>query len=161
MTAFLIILGFTYAMRIGLLEGGARSVPTTWDYLTLWDSGLFIGGNIPESAYFQKSVSTRPDFSPWEPDVIIITELFKFIVAIILLNLLIAIMNSVYEAILVNVDCVFLYEKSRVILDIQSLWLPIIQFFGRRPKSFYFPRWLFVLAPAADDARRRPSAAAR
>ncbi|KAH8048468.1 malate dehydrogenase [Aureococcus anophagefferens] len=34
-------------------------------------------------------------------------------------------------------------------------------FFGRRPKSFYFPRWLFVLAPAADDARWRPSAAAR
>lgn len=81
----------------------------------------------------------------------------KFVVAIVLLNLLIAIMSSVYEDIKVHVDSVLLYEKSRIILDIQTKWLPMVQAATGLPKSYYCPRWLIILAPAADDPHWRPT----
>ena len=101
------------------------------------------------STYTNKHIERNAREEPL-PTYVVIMELFKFYLALLLLNLLIAIMNSCYEAVKTNVNSVLLYEKSRIILDIQALWLPFVAWGHGRPRSYYFPRWLFILAPAAD-----------
>ena len=156
LTTGLIILGFVCSAALIDSETN-NAFPDIWQFLSLWDAGLYLGGSPADSIYIEPTKEVTGEKHP-APRTVVIFELFKFIVGLLLLNLLIAIMNSVYEDIKANVECVFLYEKSRVILDIQSLWLPIIQWWTKRPKGYYFPRWLFVLAPAAEDAKWRPTA---
>ena len=140
--------GFTLALQIYFHKGGADTVPTAWHVITHWDTQIYGGGL---SSYSTKSFERAAQRRHHAVGSIILFEAMKFVVALLLLNLLIAIMNSVYEDIKNNVNSVLLYEKSRIILDIQTMWLPVVLSRDRRPKSYYFPRWLLILAPASDD----------
>ena len=80
------------------------------------------------------------------------------VVALILLNLLIAIMNSAYESVRLAATLEALYEKSLIILDIERLELaPMMRWF-RIPEAVLFPRWLHLLVPVGQlEARREES----
>ena len=88
------------------------------------------------STYTNKHIERNAQEEPL-PTYVVIMELFKFYLALLLLNLLIAIMNSCYEAVKTNVNSVLLYEKSRIILDIQALWLSFVAWGMRKPRSYY------------------------
>ena len=75
-------------------------------------------------------------------------EALMLIVALILLNLLIAIMNSAYESVKLVATLEVMQEKAMIILDIERLWLPLIISRLRIDPTSLFPRWLHLLVPA-------------
>lgn len=148
-----LIAGFTVSLAIFFNKAGEDAHPTAWQFLFNWDVQLYGGGL---SNYSDKKMLRQAARWHQPAAVIVLYEVFKFFVAMLLLNLLIAIMNSVYDDVKSKVSSVLLYEKSRIILDIQTMWLPVMLSRFARPKSYYFPRWLLVLAPASDDDTWRP-----
>ena len=70
-------------------------------------------------------------------------------VALILLNLLIAIMNSAYESVKTSATLEMMNEKSTIILSIERLWLPMCIKWFALDESTFFPRWLHMLVPSA------------
>lgn len=87
-------------------------------------------------------------------------------VALILLNLLIAIMNQTYEDVRRVAALEVAGQKSRIILDIERFMLPVFMDLLDIKLSMIFPRWLHVLVPitmmdeASNGQRRRALAQA-
>ncbi|KAH8047025.1 hypothetical protein JL722_13363 [Aureococcus anophagefferens] len=82
-------------------------------------------------------------------EIVVIFECFMFAVALLLLNLLIAIMNSAFEQVRQAAFVEVLFEKSRIILNIEKLWLPMVINYAGTDVDFFYPRWLLCLAPIA------------
>ena len=82
-------------------------------------------------------------------EIVVIFECFMFAVALLLLNLLIAIMNSAFEQVRQAAFVEVLFEKSRIILNIEKLWLPMVINYAGTDVDFFYPRWLICLAPIA------------
>lgn len=61
---------------------------------------------------------------------------------------MIAIMNSAYEEVKASALQEMLHEKSQIILSIERLWLPMLVSHYDIAPSFFFPKWLLILAPA-------------
>ena len=79
---------------------------------------------------------------------VLLFELLMMLVALVLLNLLIAIMSSVYESVERVAEFEADYEKGLSILDIERLTLPVIvNWFGLDIDEL-FPKWLHLLMPA-------------
>ena len=87
------------------------------------------------STYTNKHIERNAQEEPL-PTYVVIMELFKCYLALLLVKLLIVIMNACYEAVKTNVNSVLLGEKSRIILDIQELWLPFVAWGMNRPRSY-------------------------
>jgi hypothetical protein len=74
-------------------------------------------------------------------------EVLMLMVALILLNLLIAIMNSAYESVRLVATLEMMNEKSTIIIQIERLWLPMCIKWFKLDGDVLFPRWLHVLVP--------------
>lgn len=94
-----------------------------------------------------------PELDVWRPRedsrVAVFLQIFLVIVGVLVLNLLIAIMNSVYERVRTSAVAEMLHEKALLILAIERLWLPLWVRARGRDGEDLFPRWLLALAPAA------------
>ena len=132
-------------------------------------------GHLPISAHLL--YLARKNDAPWPLQAVLCTsmgaivlfQLLMLMVALIMLNLLIAIMNSAYEQVQAMAQLEVLHEKSLIILGIERLWLPVLRKLGLhrdraaharggRPggararhegESEDFPRWLHLLVPTA------------
>jgi len=77
---------------------------------------------------------------------------------LILLNLLIAIMNSAYEEVKVKAKLEVLYQKANIISSTEKLWLPILiqwGFFDAKSLASLYPKWLHILVPLATYQQER------
>lgn len=104
------------------------------------------------------------------PDGVLLFEVMMFAIALLLLNLLIAIMNSAYEEVKTKAKLEVLYQKANIISSMEKLWLPVLIQWGyldAKKLAALYPKWLHVLVPlatyqrevAAHAARRRSRAA--
>jgi hypothetical protein len=157
----LLIVGFgiSFSVALGDLQPDFR---TPWDaVLWLVNAGMY-GYGESESTFYTGYALV--DFVT-----IVLFQLLMLMVALIMLNLLIAIMNSAYEQVQAMAQLEVLHEKSLIILGIERLWLPVLRKLGLhrdraaharggRPggarachegESEDFPRWLHLLVPTA------------
>lgn len=143
-----LILGFLASFAILL-----QKPPSIWLAIYLANSGL------------HAHIAEEPNYEPvvWEPHnlaVVLVFHAFLLTIGLLMLNLLIAIMNSAYEEVKASALQEMLHEKSQIILSIERLWLPMLITHYKFPASFFFPRWLLILAPA-HHFPERPTATIR
>lgn len=141
-----IILGFLASFSVIL---GQPPTILLWSFLTL--AGLI--GHVSE----EKGVV--PDaWRPKNPNVIMVFLVFSLMVGVLAINLMIAIMNSAYKEVKASSYQEMLHEKARILLAIDRFWLAYVIKFTGIPPSFFFPKWLLILAPLHDnDTPRSPS----
>lgn len=91
---------------------------------------------------FSDVVSHRiiPRDEPENIGSVLLFEMMMVVVALILLNLLIAIMNSAYESVRLAATLEALYEKSLIILDIERLTLPTLMRWFKIEPHIVFPK---------------------
>lgn len=91
--------------------------------------------------------TSKETYSDTVTHVKIVFLILMGMVALILLNLLIAIMNSTYEEVRRVAALEVAYEKSRIILDIERFMLPVFMDLFHIEIELMFPRWLHILLP--------------
>lgn len=105
---------------------------------------------ITKTGLYQHDSSEQEANSSDYPDGILLFEIMMFFIALLLLNLLIAIMNSAYEEVKDKAKLEVLYQKANIISSMEKLWLPIlIQWGYLDAKSLItlYPKWLHMLVP--------------
>ena len=148
------IIGFAMAFTVALGpatgdEGFAKNTFRSPISTMYWISktGLYTF----DTAEHDKNVSNYPD-------AILLFEIMMFAIALILLNLLIAIMNSAYEDVKVASSLEVLYQKANIISSMEKLWLPLLIQWGSLDKESLaelYPKWLHILVPLASFQRER------
>ena len=80
-------------------------------------------------------------------------EAYMTIVAIVLLNLLIVIMNDATEQVRSASQMHAISNRAQLVIEIDELWVPVLLGLGQRrlADAKNFPRWLHVLAPARSE----------
>lgn len=118
-----------------------REPPSIWLATYLTNAGLYT--HITEEKHLEPRMWRNRDIS-----VVFVFQVFMLIIALVLTNLMIAIMNSAYEEVKASSENEMLHEKSQIILSIERLWLPLLVSHYNVPTTYYFPQWLLILAPA-------------
>ena len=161
----LLMVGFSIAFTVALGPGLGEPIDDfrkPWTSLVwLVDAGLWGFGGLNSKEHTSGYVSFTE---------IVIIVMFNFLmvmVALIMLNLLIAIMNSAYESVQKVAQLEVLHERSVIILGIERLLLPLVKkcgwrthqrdahgsahadvpFVGGDDDDPDFPRWLHLLVP--------------
>ncbi|KAJ8607183.1 hypothetical protein CTAYLR_007342 [Chrysophaeum taylorii] len=129
-----------------------RRPPSVWLVVYLVQSGLY--AHVAEEKHLVPT-----EWPDRQGTVVFMFQVFMLIVALLVLNLLIAIMNSAYEDVKASAVQEMLHEKSQIILAIERLWLPMLVSHYRIPPSYFFPKWLLILAPAHHFDSRTTDAA--
>jgi hypothetical protein len=136
------IAGFGMAINVALGDD--------YDQHELFDTPLKAMYWITKTGLYQHDSSEHEANSSDYPDGILLFEIMMFFIALILLNLLIAIMNSAYEEVKVKAKLEVLYQKANIISSMEKLWLPILIQWGyldARSLTTLYPKWLHMLVP--------------
>ena len=81
--------------------------------------------------------------------VVLLFEMLMCLVMLLMLNLLIAIMNSAYNVVRVTAMLEVRNEKASIIHDVERFWMPwLLKRFDLNVEEL-FPRWLHLLVPTA------------
>jgi len=137
----LLCLGFAMAFAVAIPHYN----PIAW-LVWMVNTGVYGYSELMSSSDSQ----ARPvlDIADWEyAGNLLLFEVLMVIVALILLNLLIAIMNSAYESVKLVATLEVMQEKATIILDIERLWLPLLIGRFALDTNALFPRWLHLLVP--------------
>ena len=145
MVMAIIVFGFSMSF-IALGDGVVRS------FFWVFNTGLFQLG-APEDV----DPTNEQPIKHW----MLLFEFLMVTVSLILLNLLIAIMNSTYESVHAVAELEVAYEKSRIIFDIERFMLPVIMSWAQIDVSLLFPRWLHMCVPVTMHEAERKGKQAR
>ena len=126
-------------------------------FMALGDSGggsfYWVYGSTMSGSSVDADVEIAPHHMGRFISYTLILWLLMFMVAVVCMNLLIAIMSSTYE----KVDSVSaqeaLHEQTKIILDIERFFLPELMKWFKIPFEDMFPRWLHVLLPRHSEGR--------
>lgn len=138
MIMLFILSGFSVAFSVAL---PADDNPLLWMFWLI-NSGLY---------GFADVISTElvPYKRMEEMGSVLLFEMLMVIVMLIMLNLLIAIMNSAYEAVRITATLEVMHEKAAIIHETERFWLPALLRRWNIDQDDLFPKWLHLLVPAA------------
>ena len=137
----ILCVGFAVAFAVAVPD----HTPFIW-FIWMINTGVYGYSEVMSEQNQHPTVRTNE----WEHfGTLILFEALMLMVALILLNLLIAIMNSAYESVKTSATLEMMNEKSTIILSIERLWLPMCIKWFALDESTFFPRWLHMLVPSA------------
>ena len=124
------LVGFAMAFSVAMPEVGSMK----WLFLMI-TSGVYGFSDIVEEIPMA-SLSQ-----------VLLFQMLMFWAMLIMLNLLIAIMNSAYENVKKQAALEAMYEKASIIQDVERFWLPAIM--RQTDSEDLFPTWLHLLIPTS------------
>lgn len=150
------IAGFGFAINVALgadyREAGTFNSPLKAMY---W---------ITKTGVYQFDADAHEADVSGHPDGVLLFEIMMFAIALLLLNLLIAIMNSAFEEVKAKAKLEVLHQKANIISNMEKMWLPSLINWGYLDtpalKRLY-PKWLHVLVPLATYQKEVAAHAAR
>ena len=151
----ILILGFVMGF-VGLHESPSATL--------MWTLSMSVFGDIPVWA----EGLTMWEHGSWGGDALLFAHnllyiFMMFLIALILLNLLIAVMNDSYVSVRDIAVFEVAREQSLLAIDIERFWLPIFADYLRIDLEICFPEWLHILCPTGvlDTAAQQRGASRR